>query len=216
MPPEVISLLIRFIVVVISLSVLLALTHWKRLPGAFQFLTLYLGWNLVVECIIFFLPPNTNNLPLLHVHTLLEFVLISLVYWKMDIFRNWPPRSFWIFMATISGVIVLNSVFLQSIFTYNSYAKSLVQVLLIGYAVGYIFQLKEKSHESRALNMMNAAVLIFYSGSLFVFMFGNVMLELEYEVSSLFWSLNVFLNVLFQVLILISLWKVSRVRKSLF
>jgi hypothetical protein len=77
-----------------------------------------------------------------------------------------------------------------------------------------MFQLKESSPDTGALNLMNYAILIAYSGSLFIFMFGNVLLADEFD--NLFWEINIILNLLFQILILISIWKASRARKLQF
>lgn len=214
MPQEVTHYLTRLIVCILVISVGLAIFNRKRLPGAFKMLGLYLGWNLFIELITFIPVRGTNNLPLLHLYTLVEFVLFTLLYKRMELFKSWINSTFWIYLISISILIILNSIFIQSIFAYNSYAKALVQVLLIVYAVGYMFKLKEPGVESGALNLMNAAILLFYSGSLFVFMFGNILESEQY--GALFWDLNVLLNLLFQVLMLISLWKASRIRKLQF
>lgn len=214
MPQEVIHYLTRLIVFILVISVALAIFNRKRLPGAFKILALYLGWNLFIELITFIPVRGTNNLPLLHLYTLVEFVLFTLLYKRLELFKSWSISAFWTYLISISVLIILNSIFLQSIYTYNSYAKALVQVLLIVYAVGYMFKLKEPGVESGSLNLMNAAILLFYSGSLFVFMFGNV--ELAPEFDRIFWDINVLLNLFFQVLMLISLWKASRIRKLQF
>jgi len=214
MPTEIVNFLVKFLIVPLVLSLILSIYYWKRLPIAFKFLSFYLCCNLLVEVIVFFLPSGTNNLPLLHIYTLFEFILITLLYQKMNLFESWRAWRFEILLISISSLIVLNSIFKQSIYIYNSYAKTVVQVLFIAYAVGYMFQLKENNKESASLNLMNYAILIAYSGSLFVFMFGNVLLADAFY--DLFWDINLVLNLLFQILILISIWKASRFKKLQF
>jgi hypothetical protein len=204
------------IILLLCVSVAFAFFHWRKLPKAFHYLTYFLCWNLFIEALVSVLTPDymSNNLPLLHLYTLFEFILLSLLYWKMGLFEKWPKRRFWVFLGLMSLLIVLNSALLQSIFAYNTYAKNLVQVVLIIYAVAYMFQLRPKQPASAALNLVNATLLISYSGSLFIFMFGNVLMAEQF--GTLFWEVNVFLNLLFQLLILISLWKASRARKLAF
>ena len=214
MPIEIIEFILDLIIVLLILSVGLGLYNWKRLSISFKYLVLYLCWNLLIEGIVVSLPPKTNNLPLLHLYTLFEFIFLTLLYRKMDLFENWSDKVFWIFLASISILLILNSAFVQDILSYNTYAKTLVQCILIAYAVGYIFQLKEKNPESGPLNLVNAIILVFYSGSLFVFMFGNILLRDEFD--NFFWDMNTLLNLLFQILILISIWKACRVKKLLF
>lgn len=205
--------MIRFLILAILLGSLgLAFFHWKSLPQSFKYLAYYLAWNLFIEVLSrVFIECEINNLPLLHIYTLLEFVFFSFLYREMGIFEKWTSRNFWIFLGVVMSLVVLNSAFLQSIWAYNSYAKSLVQLSLIGYGVAYIFLLREKNPMTSALNLMNAAILVYYSGSLFVFMFANVLLSNPYR--SLFWEANVYLNFIFQILIFMSLWKASQVKK---
>jgi hypothetical protein len=211
MPNKIAFFLVEAIYFPLCMSIGIGIFYWKRLSPAFHYMICFLIWNLFVEVLAEVLVPYVeNNLPLLHFYTLIEFMLISLVYWKMGVFAKWSNKHFWIFLISISSLIVLNSIFLQSIYDYNSYAKALVQIFLIAFAVAYMFQLKEKSGP---LNWMNAAVLLFYSGSLFVFMFGNIILG---EKGHIFWEFNAILNFIFQIIILISIWKASRVRKLQF
>lgn len=193
-------------------SMVLIVYHWKHIPDTFRYLGLYLGWNLLVELAVLLLPAGTNNLPLLHLYTLLEFILFSLVYKKMGLFGRWPDRLFWFFIIGISLLIFVNSLFVQDVFSYNSYAKTLVQLLLIACAVGFIFQIRPQDEVTLAQNLMNSSILIYYSGSLFLFMFGDFF---SYEMAPL-WIINVVLNFVSRLLILISIWKASRIRKSPF
>ena len=196
-------------------SIVLALFYWKRLSVTFKWLAYFLCLGLFVELLTSILNPHIdNNLPILHAYTLLEFVLSALLYQKIGLFNRYSNKSFWIFIATISCLIVLNSIFLEKILTYNSFARSFIQALVISFSVGYIFQLKKHSPESGALNVMNAAMLLVNAGSLFIFMFGNVLLKNEY--SNLFWDINTILNLIFQILIIISIWMASRTRKLQF
>ncbi len=209
---EIASFLVHIIYFPLSISIGIGIFYWRRLSPPFHHIIYFLIWNLLVEILTEVLVPYVeNNLPLLHLYTLIEFILFSLVYKKMEIFEKWPDKRFWIFLISISILIILNSIFWQSIYGYNTYAATLVQVLLMAYAVTFMFQLNEKSGP---LNLVNAAVLISYSGSLFVFMAGNIILS--QDLGPLFWELNVLLNFIFQFLILISIWKASRVRKLQF
>ncbi|MEO0585698.1 MAG: hypothetical protein AAF135_26035, partial [Bacteroidota bacterium] len=62
-----------------------------------------------------------------------------------------------------------------------------------------------------ALNILNTAVLTYYAGSSFIFMAGNVALLIEN--SEVIWVLNVAFIVIFQCLVLASIWRMSRVRQ---
>lgn len=215
MPPQLISIIIKSVLILMSVSIVLIVYNWKRSHAAYHFLAYYLCWNLFIELLVQLFSEfgilSSNNLPLLHLSTWGQFILFTLMYKKMGIFDKFSDRQFWLFLGSVSLLLILNSIFLQSIYKYNTHATTLVQVILIAYSVSFMFQLTEKPS---SLNLLNAAVLISNSGSLFVFMFGNVLLADEFD--TLFWEINLILNLLFQILILISIWKASRVKKLQF
>ncbi|WP_298425248.1 hypothetical protein [uncultured Kordia sp.] len=127
-------------------------------------------------------------------------------------------KYFWYFILIGSLFIVCNSTWLQSIYIFNSYAKTFVQLTIIGYAILYFYNLIENQvfapTVSKSLRLINSAVLIYYSGSLFIFMCSNVYYE-NAQVYDIFWIFNALLNILFQLLILIGLWKVFFKKKIL-
>lgn len=201
----------RFILVILFVSIILLVRNWKQMPQGFKVLSVYLFWNLLIEMVVLSLPKGTNNLPLLHLHTVVEFVLFSFLYREIGLFDRLGRQGFFLFSGGVILLLILNSVFLQDIYSYNSYAKTLVQVCLIIFALAYLFEFREKSKEVPGFSYVNSAILIYYSGSLFVFMFGNALLGNKYN--DTFWFINSLLNLAFQILILIGIWTASRGRK---
>lgn len=194
------------------LSCSIGVIHYKKLSSPFKILVVFLCFNLAIEVgSIFGAIVYHQNLPLLHLYTLGELILWTLFYdrlFKEKTFLN--NYLYWI-LGIIGTLVVLNSVFVQSIFSYNSYGKTLVQTLIICYALRYSFHFTEDAiHptlEYKMLRAINAVVLINYSGTLFIYM------------SSIFWltdngafnflsAVNIVLNTIFQLIILITLWKV--------
>lgn len=198
-------------------STLLIIIYWKRLSPAFRYLSYYIFWNLLIEILSRnYHYIDENNLPLLHLYTLGEFILFSMFYRILYAKVKWIQRYYWMFVCTISGFIILNSLFLQSIYEFNSYAKTLVQLLIMGYAIFYFYHLideENKNTTENGIKVINSAVLIYYSGSLFIFMFSNYFLSQNIRIHVGFWVFNAFLNMLFQILILAGLWKALRNKK---
>jgi hypothetical protein len=199
-------------VLCLSLSCFVGLRYWNRLPRAFKILVVYLIFNLFIEisaraAAIFF----RQNLPLLHLYTLGEYWLLSLFYReildKESVFQGYFK---WI-VPTVLTLVVCNTVFLQSIFEFNSYAKTLVQFLIILYALDYSFRFSEReaatSPTERQLRLVNAAVLVYYCGSLFIFMSNHFALRMGNAIKIL-WDINSVLNLIFQIVVLVALWKV--------
>ncbi|HOY05570.1 MAG TPA: hypothetical protein PLO67_09210 [Saprospiraceae bacterium] len=199
--------------VCLTVTCFLCVQHWSRLPAAFRILAVFLFFNLFIEIGARFAGIFYGmNLPLLHVYTVGELLLFSLFYKKTldpgSIFRRYFE---WI-VGTVLVLVVLNSVFIQHIFEFNSYAKTLVQILIILYALDYAFRFSEQAEmetqQNRSLRLINSAVLIYYCGSLFVFMSSQFELETGGALQIL-WDINTVLNLIFQMVVLFALWKVA-------
>ena len=186
--------------------------HWQRLPASLKWMVMYLFFNLAIEIaaraasILW-----GQNLPLLHLYTVGECILLSLFYHKILDEESVFQRYFkWIVGITIL-LVVLNTIFLQSIFEFNSYGKTLVQLLIILFSLDYAFRFSEQTNTniqlSRSIRLINSAVLIYYCGSLFVFMSSQFEIETRGALQIL-WDFNTVLNLFFQIVVFIGLWKV--------
>ncbi|MEM7085542.1 MAG: hypothetical protein AAF489_05125 [Bacteroidota bacterium] len=209
----------KLALICLSINVVFCFVYLKKLNTPFRRLFYFLILNLITEILAFtFMQFEYNNLPLLHLYTLGEFVLFSYFYRNL-IDKPVRLKNVFIYFVGMGCVlIVLNSVFLQSIYAFNTFAKTSVQVVIIAYAVLYFYNLVENrslsSAESKSLRLVNSAVLIYYSGSLFIFMYGKFSL-INVEGYVVFWAFNAILNFIFQLLILIGLWKAFFRKKTL-
>ncbi|MEO6039964.1 MAG: hypothetical protein ABIQ93_16245 [Saprospiraceae bacterium] len=192
-------------------SCLLGLVWWRRLPRAFQVLVIYLWFDLAIEIGARILGHVThNNLPLLHLYTFGEMLCWSLFYREILHPSSVFVRYFkWITGAVLAAVL-LNTIFLQGLSTFNSYAKTLVQLMVILYALSYAFNfLLEDSPGpawQKVVRPVNAAVLFYYCGSLFVFMFSTLANPTNWKGGfELLWNINIVLYVVFQAVVLFSL-----------
>ena len=197
---------------VLLLSCSLGLRYWRRLPPPFRILVAYAIFNVCIEiaarlCGYFY----KQNLPLLHLYTLGEFVLFSFFYRMILSKRSLFSRHFLLFLTSGIILIILNTTFLQGIFEFNSYSKTLVNIVVILFALDYAFAFSDLDEPEpfygKALRLFNAGVLIYYSGSIFIFMSSQFELETGGALLVL-WQVNVVLNLIFQIILLISLWKV--------
>ena len=197
------------------LSCCLGLRYWHRLSRPLKVMVIYLIFNFLIEIsarlagIIY-----RQNLPLLHLYTFGECLLFALFYRQILEDTSIFKRYFGWIVGTVLTLVVLNTVFLQGIFEFNSYAKTLVQVLVIlcalDYAFGYLFRFPDleevDSAKNQTLRLINAAVLIYYCGSLFVFMSSQFGIEMG-RAFQILWNINTVLNLIFQIMVLTALWK---------
>lgn len=173
----------------------------------------YFSWYLILSVLInvpaFVLAFNLkNNLPLLHLYTLVELVMLGFFFAEvLDLKTNVKFR--WTFISII-GLVILNTIFLQDIFTYNSYSKTLSQVFLLAMTVAYFFnidQVKERVETKylTPLNFIHGSFLVYLAGSIFIFMSSSFLVTNAAVLNKL-WLVNGFLSLIFQVLIIYSIW----------
>jgi len=153
---------------------------------------------------------NINNMPVAHVYTFLELILLSAFY--MSIFR----QGFFRYLITLLSMALL--VFLAAdtllpgrIYRFNNNGKSLEALLFILCSVGYfISALDHTDHKvtksSRALTYINAGLLLYFSSSLILFIINTI--DVRYvSISILVWDMHASFLLLMFVLFSRALWK---------
>jgi len=150
-----------------------------------------------------------NNMPLLHLYTLVEFIFISLFYKEILAKEIKYGKYFHYFIILLALIIIGNSISIEPLTGFNTNAKGLTQVVIISYAVIYFFNRIsiDVTNNNLILNRINSAILLYYSGSLFIFIFANFLKE-ESLMSQYFWQFNAVLYLTFQILILIATWRI--------
>ncbi len=202
--------------VALTISCLLWLWKFRSLPreikrlGPFLFITLFVQFYSV-----YLSRQGLPNLYLLHIYTFLE--LLSLAYFYSYLLKDQPAaqKAIPLLTGTVSVLIIANTIFLEPITGFNSNAKSLVQISLIGAAIYYFFIAFGKVDLARplprALILVNFAVMLYYSSTLFIFMSSRFLNDnhLAPSLHNLFWAINALIYVIFVLLIFVSLWTVA-------
>lgn len=188
-------------------NIILGYYWFKFKKNELRWFNIFLVFAFIIQITaLIFTRLKIYNLPLLHIYTLLEFISLSLFY-KDIIKKEFSlKKHFNLLIIIISILIILNSIFLQDIYTFNSNAKTLTQVIYIGYALAYFFQAPfERSDLSKLLISINSAILLYYAGSLFIFMASSAFFQLT-EMYRFFWVINALLYLIFQLLVFVALW----------
>ena len=167
-------------ITILALTILLCLLSMKKLTIPLKRLLYFLLWNLLIEISArIFIMKGINNLPLLHVYTIGEFILFSWFYNSLISKPSWFRIKFWRLVLSGAVLMILNSLFFRIGGDYNSVSKTIVQIIIISYAVLYFYNLTEirsnSNRVSKSLSLINSAILIYYSGSLFIFMWGRLL-----------------------------------------
>lgn len=196
-----------------ALGLLIMILRFRQLSTAFRILAFVLANDLLTEIMsTWMFVRKINNMPLLHVYTLVSFWLFSLFFRELLRNKVFVRRYFWGYLITVSLLLVADSLWLESIYGFNSMAKTLVQLLFIAYVVYYLFDAFGKTDllnaRDLAVNLVNIAILIYNAGSLFIFMFAKTLNDglLSSKAQSGLWMMNSLLYLIFQLLFLLAVW----------
>lgn len=208
-------------IVLIIISTIVCLVKYQSIQKKYKILLFYLLLCLVTDIAgTLFFHQKINNLPILHVYTFLEFIIWSFFFRSLLAEKPFFKNYFWPFLISISLLIIANSVFVESLDSYNSNAKTLVQSILLTYSIYYLSTNFGKIDFSIGTNqsilIINFSVILYYSGTLFIFMFTEFLLSKEVSRDDIrvFWLFNAFLWLVFQILIFISIAKTALYDKS--
>lgn len=193
---------------------ILILINWSRLNTALKFFGAYIVLSFVVQTSAFIIPfiiRPYNNFWLLHLFTPGEFLFLSLFYYHLFDNQQSFQKLIRIALPIVSILVICNSIFLEPITWYNSNAKTLTQLFIISYSIYYFYVISTKEiltdTYNKALHSINSSILLYYAGSLFIFMFGKLALHLHINRWEPFLLFNAILYFVFLVIVLVSLWK---------
>ncbi len=150
-----------------------------------------------------------NNLPLLHFYTLSEFILLYLFF---DIFwRDRFPK--WLLRCIAAGFVIfslINSLFIQSIFVFNNYARALEAFLMIIFSLLSFYKLSMEGPDSPwagPVAWISAGILVYFSGAFTLFVLSNYILPMGYRLNIQIWAVHSFLSIVLYISISIGLWR---------
>jgi hypothetical protein len=185
---------------IVPLSILLPLFYgflrWEQIGQSGKVVIFYLlisaFINLGADLLLF---NRAANLPLLHVYTAIEFIVLSSFYKHLLQSR----RS--TLILTISQVVflllcVINAIFFQSPLTFNSYSLSAGALGMMLMAVNYFAKLATASSGQRVSNQpefwFNTALFLYFSGSSMLYIASNFLLQVSRKEFQLLWNIHAF------------------------
>ncbi|HAS43337.1 MAG TPA: hypothetical protein DCS93_22850 [Microscillaceae bacterium] len=193
----------------ILLPAILALVLFKRQVLPLKSLSILIWIGALVEVAAQIMANNgKSNLPLLHVYVIIEFVLLGWMY-QFNLYKLYNRYVIPIIIILFSIFSIINSLFIQSIYTFNTHNRPLSNLLLIVFAISYYYkllkELKIRYLERNPMFWINTGILIYYSGSLFLFIFSNYIIKTR-ESWLLVWHIHSILNIFINIFYTIGLW----------
>jgi hypothetical protein len=194
----------------------LGIFSWKKLSTAYRWLVAFVCFDLCIELgarLWIWAEISDNNLPLLHLCTLGELTIWMFFFRELTKSRQIQRFQQYAWLGLVA-LVVANTVFLQPLDTFNSYSKTLVQLIIMVLCLQYEFKFVDTEEiaekKDKSFQWVNRATLLYYGGSMFVFMFSEYAPAAWNQGYNWLWNFNVLLNVFLHFNILIAIWKTAK------
>lgn len=198
----------------VFVTVLYAAFLYRNLKPELRIFSWFLFLSGVIQAvslIMWFM--NRNNMPLLHFYVAAGFLLLALFY--HHILRDFIGKRLMFFLiAGFLAFTTFNSLFIQSIFTFNSYARTLESVLIIIFSLSTLMlaqhevMSKSGKHEFGSLNWINSGLFIFYASNILIFYFGESLINFFPSYMNRYtWVAHSFFSVIMYTCFFVGLWK---------
>lgn len=190
---------------------ILSLKHFRSYPKELK----VIGIHLILIAILAIYSASLwisskNNLPVLHIYTMIEFSTIMFFY--QIVFKNAIDKVW--FIVLISGFLIfclINAFFIQKWHIFNTYPRTLESIIIISTSLFYYYKITKQTLyiqiEKSATFWINTGFFIYFSGSFLLFMLSNYILPLSLKFNMIVWQLHAFLSCVLYCLIFIGLWQ---------
>ncbi|MEP7237164.1 MAG: hypothetical protein ABI685_04855 [Ferruginibacter sp.] len=168
--------------VIVPLSILLpifiGIIKFRWLPVTAR----VLFWFLIITAIVNGIATimgrylHKNNNPLTHAFTVIELLLL-LAYYKYLFSPGKKNKSYAIVAVVFIVLCIVNALFFQSIFIYNSYTRSAEAIICMLLALNYFARLASGSTGNKFVKQpdfyFNTGIFLYFSGAFILFLFSN-------------------------------------------
>ncbi|GAA4458002.1 hypothetical protein GCM10023092_25590 [Rurimicrobium arvi] len=156
-----------------------------------------------------------NNMPLLHLYVLLGFPCLSRFY-RSVLEGQIRSRIIRYVTAVFLVFTVVNSLFVQQIFRFNSYAlvlESMLIILLSLYTFAFLLNNTASGipiPDKSSISWINSGLFIYHVSCLLIFYFGDTILFcFPLALSRFTWAFHALFSIVMNSCFLVGLWKRS-------
>ena len=181
----------------ILIPILIGLFNYKNLQISGKFVFYYLvASGLINLAAIVLVAFRMTNLPLLHLYTIVEAVLL-LSYFR-TIFTNHLIRKFLLYIIIIFPLLcIINFTFIQSIFTFNTYTRPLEAILITFFCLLYLYKSGfTENWINKQTSWFNMGILLYFPVVCIIFILSNYMVFVSKnkELNLMIWQFHAIMS----------------------
>jgi hypothetical protein len=147
-----------------------------------------------------------NNMWMFHSYTSMETVFLSLIF--IDLLTKWKKSMVRFLLRGFCLFSVMNIIQLESLDEFNSNQRLIAGITIIFYVMTYFFQIFQEAKinrlERNAYFILASALLIYFTGTFFLFIFGK---DAPTAVTLRLWDVHSILNIFLNIGYSLTLWK---------
>jgi len=149
-----------------------------------------------------------NSLPALHLFTAVQFVLLVYILGKA-LSPLYSIRLLNNLIILFILFVFIDAIFLSGINNFSTYSRPLASLILIFLVLSFFYntlkELKIESLDKEPVFWLNIGVLLYFSGSLFIFLFTNYF-QASNEALLTLWGIHAIFNIILNFTYAIALW----------
>ncbi len=195
----------------ILIPLLLSLNYIRTFNLSLKVLFIYILLSILVEILTGYLSINNiNNLFIYYYFSFLEFVLFVIIYFHiLNIYRK--KMLMWCIISIFGLICLIDFLLLGGDNKMNELSRNVESVSLITLSIFYFNSLIKNSDGQNLLQQFsfwfNSSIIIYFSGSFFIFLFSNYMLDESPDTFFAIYAIHSIFNIIFNILLAISLTK---------
>ena len=151
-----------------------------------------------------------NNMPLIHLVGMVEIVCISLFYFKFINEIN-LKRIVIIVALMVLLFAIIEGIVIEGIFNYPSIALAPGGIMIILWSLLGFYELLKLNNNipiyKEPMFWINSGILIYFAGTFFLFLLNDYFMKNDPHSASIFNNINLFLNVLVNIIYSIGVYK---------
>ena len=196
----------------VSIPIGMGVYRYKYTSPPLRTILFYLAVAGITNAIAaFYAFRHRNNLPLLHIYTIAELLLLVRFYQQTmtsQAIRQWARLTLLLFPV----VCIVNFIFFQSIYSFNSYTRPLESIILLIFSILYLSQATDNERASgRGIapeTWIVIGILLYFASTLFQFIFANIVSHhASYGTKLLIWDIHASLVLIMYLLFAVGFFR---------
>jgi hypothetical protein len=209
---EYLSILVQLILFVSVLSSMLGMFLYQKMNVPNKYFVVYILTSTIIEFLAkSFAEMGINNLVFFHISVLLDFTILTL-FFSHTFGIAAEKVAKWI-LAPVILLFLFNSLFVQTMYTYNSINLTLSGIYLLGCCLYYFYHTIDHQEDNIEITFTKYAVysiFVIQSISIIVLFFGNTLLEMDAQKQSIIWNVRASIIFVVKIVILVEFIKIFK------